>query len=129
MYFWFLCCKLIDHLCVSLFLGSVFYSIDLCVCFSARIILFQFIHLITCCAVLSCFSPVPLSATPWTVAPQAPLSMEFSRQEYWSGLPCLLPGDPPNPGTAPRSPALQVDFLLSYPPGIDNYAVLIDTAL
>jgi len=55
--------------------------------------------------------------------------MEFSRQEYWSGLPCPLPGDLPNPGTAPRSPALQVDFLPSEPPGIANHTVLIDIAL
>ena len=47
--------------------------------------------------------------TPWTGAHQAPLSMGFSRQEYWSGLPCPSPGDLPDPGTEPRSPALQVD--------------------
>ena len=52
--------------------------------------------------------------TPWTVAPQAPLLMGFSRQEYWSGLPCLPPGDLPNPEikpASPVSPALQVDSL------------------
>ena len=43
--------------------------------------------------------------------------MEFSRQEYWSGLPFLPPGDLPNPGTEPRSPALQADSLLSDLPG------------
>ena len=47
--------------------------------------------------VLSCFSCVQLFAAPWTVAHQAPLSMRFSRQEYWSGLPCPFPGDLPNP--------------------------------
>ena len=47
--------------------------------------------------------------TPWTVAYQAPQSMEFSRQEYWSGLPCPSPGDLPNPGIEPGSPALQAD--------------------
>ena len=47
---------------------------------------------------------------PWTVAHQAPLSMEFSRQEYWSGLPFLSPGDIPNPVIEPLSPALQVGF-------------------
>ena len=52
-----------------------------------------------------------LFATPWTVARQAPLSMGFSRQEYWSGLPCLSPGDLPDPGIKPRSPALQADSL------------------
>ena len=56
-------------------------------------------------------------ATPWTVAHQAPLSMEFSRQEYWSGLPFPIPGDHPNPGVEPMSPALQVDSLPSEPPG------------
>ena len=50
-------------------------------------------------------SRVQLFATPWTVARQAPLSMEFSRQEYWSGLPCPPPGDLPHPGIKPKSPA------------------------
>ena len=48
----------------------------------------------------------PTLATPWTVARQVPLSMGFSRQEYWNGWPCLPPGDPPNPGIDPRSPTL-----------------------
>ena len=48
------------------------------------------------------------SAIPWTVACQAPLSMEFSRQEYWSGLTFPSPGDLPNPGIKPGSPELQV---------------------
>ena len=59
----------------------------------------------------------PLFETPWTVALQAPLSMGFSRQEYWSGLPCPPPGDLSNPRVKPRSPALQVDSLPSEPPG------------
>ena len=50
------------------------------------------------------------SAMPWTVAHQAPLSMEFSRQEYWSGVPFSSPEDLPNPGSEPRSPALQADY-------------------
>ena len=57
--------------------------------------------------------PVRLSATPWTVAHQAPLSMGFSRQEYWSGLPCPPPGDLPKPGIEPAclmSPALAGRF-------------------
>ena len=57
---------------------------------------------------LSC---VWLFVTPWTVACQAPLSMEFSRQEYWSGLSFSSPGDLPNTGVEPRSPALQADSL------------------
>ena len=51
-------------------------------------------------------SRVQLFATPWTVAYQAPLSMGFSRQQYWSGLPFPSPGDLPDPGIKPRSPAL-----------------------
>ena len=62
-------------------------------------------------------SHVRLFATPWTVACQAPLSMGFSRQEYWSGLPFPSPGDLPNPGIEPGSPALEVDALTSEPPG------------
>ena len=54
---------------------------------------------------------------PWTIAHQAFLSMEFSRQEYWSGLPCLPPGDLPDSGIKPRFPALQADSLPSEPPG------------
>ena len=53
----------------------------------------------------------PTLATPWTVARQAPLSMGFSRQEYWSGLPFPSPGDLPDPGIKPRSPALPADSL------------------
>ena len=55
--------------------------------------------------------------TPWTVAHQASLSVEFSRQEYWSGLPCPSPADLPDTGIDPRSPVLQADSLLSEPPG------------
>ena len=67
--------------------------------------------------VLSCFSHVRLFATLWTVAHQAPLSMGFSRQEYWSGLPLLSPGDLPDPGVEPGSPALQAHSLASEPAG------------
>ena len=63
------------------------------------------------------FSHVRLFATPWTVADQAPQSVEFSRKEYWSGLPFPSPGDLPNPGIEPGSPALQADALPSEPPG------------
>ena len=49
---------------------------------------------------------VQLFATPWTVAYKAPLSMEFSRKEYWSGLPFPSPGDFPDPGIKPGSPSL-----------------------
>ena len=56
-------------------------------------------------------------ATPWTVAYQASPSMGFSRQEYWSGLPFPSPGDLPDPGIEPQSPALEADTLTSEPPG------------
>ena len=62
-------------------------------------------------------SRVRLFATLWTVALQAPPSMGFSRQEYWSGLPFPSPGDLPDPGVEPRSPALQAEALTSEPPG------------
>ena len=61
--------------------------------------------------VLSRFSRVHLFVTPWTVARQAPLSMGFSRQEHWRGLPCPPPGDPPDPGIKLVSPASQADSL------------------
>ena len=60
-------------------------------------------------------SVVSASATPWTIACQAPLMTEFSRQEYWSGLPFPFPGDLPDPGIEPESPALQADSLPSEP--------------
>ena len=53
----------------------------------------------------------PTLLIPWTVTHQAPLSVRFSRQEYWSGLPFASPGDLPNPGIEARSPALQADSL------------------
>ena len=62
-------------------------------------------------------SHVRLFAIPWTLAHQAPPSMGFSRQEYWSGLLFPSPGDLPDPGIEPRSPALQADDLTSEPPG------------
>ena len=65
--------------------------------------------------------PVQLFATLWTAAHQAPLSMGFSRQEYWSGWPRPPPGDPPDPGIEPTSPTLWADFLPSEPPGKPNY--------
>ena len=55
--------------------------------------------------------------TPWMVARQAPLSMGFLRQEYWSGLPFPSPWDLPNPGTEPTSPALAGGFFTTEPPG------------
>ena len=72
-------------------------------------------------------SHVRLFATPWTVAHQAPPSMGFSRQEYWSGLPFPSPGDVPNPGIEPRSPALQADTLTSEPSGKPVKLVILTT--
>ena len=69
------------------------------------------------CVCVSVAQSYPTIATPWTVAHQAPLSKGFSRQEYWRGLPFPSPGDLPDPGIEPTFPALQVDSLLSEPPG------------
>ena len=77
-----------------------------------------YIYVLVC--VLGRFSDVWLFATLWTVARQVPLSMVFSRQESWSGLPCPLPGDLPDPGIKPMSlmpPALQTASLPSDPSG------------
>ena len=68
-------------------------------------------------------SRVRLFATPWTAAYQAPLSMGFSRQEYWSRLPFPSPGDLPDPGIEPGSSGLQADALPSEPPGDWNKKV------
>ena len=67
---------------------------------------------------LSC---VRLFVTPWTIACQVPLSMEFPRQEYWSGLPCPPPGDLPNPGMEPASLALAGSFFSTEPSGKPTY--------
>ena len=74
-------------------------------------------------------SHVRLFATPWTVAYNAPPSIGFSRQEYWSGLPFPSPEDLPNLGIEPGSPALQADALPSEPPGKSpkhKYQLLFD---
>ena len=74
---------------------------------------------------LSC---VQLIAILWTVAYQAPPSMGFSRQEYWSGLPLPSPGHLPNPGIEPGYPAFQADALTSEPPGkpiVKNYGLYL----
>ena len=73
------------------------------------------VHVMWCDA--QSLSHVRLFATPRTVAYQAPPSMGFSRQEYWGGLPFPSPGDLPNPGIEPGSPAFQADALTSEPPG------------
>ena len=72
-------------------------------------------------------SRVRLFVIPWTVAYQTPLSMGFSRQEYWSGLPFPSPGDLPDPGIEPGFPALEADALTSEPPG--NISFYVSTIL
>ena len=69
---------------------------------------------------LTAFQCVRLFETPWTVARQAPLSTEFSRQEYCSRLPFPSPGDLPHPGIEPRSPTMQADSLPSEPPSVKS---------
>ena len=73
------------------------------------------------CNAVMALNRVRLFATPWTVAYQVPPSMGFSRQEYWSGLPFPSPGDLPDPGIEPRSPASQADALPSEPPGKSHF--------
>ena len=79
------------------------------------------VEAIVCCDLVELkvksLSRVRLFATLWTVAHQAPPSMGFSRQEYWSGVPFPSPGDLPDPGIEPRSSALQAEALTSEPPG------------
>ena len=82
--------------------------------FSFGQLLPSLIHVHAC--MLSCLSRVQLFETLWTIAHQAPLSMGFSRQEYWSGLQCPPPGDLPNPGFEPMSvmsPALAGEFFIT----------------
>ena len=68
-------------------------------------------------AVVLSLSHVRLVATPWTVARQAPLSLGFPRQEYWSGFPFSSPGDLPNTGVKPKSPALAEGCFPAEPTG------------
>jgi len=89
----------------------------------AHVLIFGQFFLLPLTLVISPWSEVkgtqscPTLCDPWTVAHKAPLSMEFSRPEYWSGLPLPSQGDLPNPGIKPRSPALQADSLPTEPPG------------
>ena len=76
------------------------------------------------CSEVKWLSRVRLFATLWTVAHQAPPSMGFSRQEYWSELPFPSPGDLPDPRIKPRSPTLQADALTSEPPGKPIYVYI-----
>ena len=67
-------------------------------------------------------SRVQLFETPWTIAHQAPVPMEFSRQKYWSGLPFPTSEDLPDPGIEPASPALADGFFTTLPPGKPNFS-------
>ena len=95
----------------------------MCVCVCVCIYIYIYIYIVK--VKLKFLSHVRLFATPWTVAYQAPPSLGFSRQEYWSGVPFPSPGDLPNPGIEPGSPALQADALPSEPPG--NLYVLAES--
>ena len=88
--------------------------VDCLICWYTKIFYWTEVHPVCCVRSLS---RVWLFATPRTVARQTLLSMGSSRQEYWSGLPFPSPGDLPNPGIEPRSPALQADTLTSELPG------------
>ena len=78
--------------CTAKWMLYMFFSDYLSSCY------FKILNIVPCVWVLSCFSRAQLFVTLWTVACQAPLSMGFSRQEYWRGLPCPSPGHLPNPG-------------------------------
>ena len=121
---WLPCHVLGDYIFCSLLLGSLFYSIGLCV-----ILCQDHTVLITmlCCAQLLLPESCPTLCDLWTVASQVPLSMGFSRQEYWSRLLCPLPGDLPNPGIEPTSLALQAVSLSTEPPGkpFDYYSFVV----
>ena len=84
----------------------------------------QWVLTVCVCVCVLLAQPCPTLVTPQTVARQAPLFMEFSRQEYCSGQPFPPPGDLPKPGIKPRSPALQTDSLPSEPPGKPSLSIL-----
>ena len=92
-------------------------NITLPVSFSLKAVQEYYLSLGDGVYVLSRFSHVLLFVTLWTVARQAPLSMGFSRQEYWNGLPFPPPGDLPDPRIEPMTPTLQASSFLSEPAG------------
>ena len=85
----------------------------------------QCFHFITLKYIVQSLSHVQLFATTWTVDYQAPLSIGFSRQEFWSGSPLPSPEDLPDPGIEPGSPTLQTDALPSEPPGKSLEALIV----
>ena len=117
-----------------MFTGSTYCTLFLLDCFNFAFECVFLFHYLIChyiftlgiCYALVCvcarvrvcsLSRVQLFATPWTVSRQAPLSVGFLRQEYWSGLPFLSPGDLPDPGIKLESPASAGEFFTSEPPG------------
>ena len=97
--------------------------------FQARVLEWGAIACSNSKSLVKSLSRVLLFATLQTVACQAPPSMGFSRQEYWSGLPFPSPGDLPNPGLEPRSPALEADALTSEPPGVAYFIYSVDVSV
>ena len=95
------------------FLISPCYSLELCIQMLISFLFFFSQLFVSLKVKVKLFSRVQLFSTLWTVALQAPPSVGYSRQEYWSGLPFPSPGDLPDPGIKPRSPALQADALTS----------------
>ena len=92
---------------IFLWLSSTPFCVCVCIC------IYIYTHVCVCACMLSHFSHVQLFCNPMDYSPQAPLFMEFSRQEYWSGLPCPPPRDRPDPGIKPislMSPALAGRF-------------------
>ena len=106
------------YISVIYFQQNVCISSNIIVCFGLLFML-GYCYISKQCLLLLCqlLGRVWLFGTPWTIAHQPPLSMGFSRQQYWSGLPFLSPGDLPDPGIKPGCLALQADSLPSKPPG------------
>ena len=108
-----------------------------CMCMYTQMDVHTFIYIHMCtymwCAVFWLVTQLGLTlfATPWMAARQAPLSMGFPRQEYWSGLPFLSPGDLPNPGIQLSSPALVGRFFLplSHQGKLHTYIFVINTCI
>ena len=98
-------CVLCTHVCVHVHVCMcVHMCVRVCACVCMCVGAYNFWSCSFSCSVMSD------SVTPWTVAHQGPLTTGFSRQEYWSGLPFPSPGDPPDPGMEPASPALAGGF-------------------
>jgi len=101
-----------------------FFLLD-CLLFSHWVVRLV-LNIMDACLPACTLSHVRLFATPWTAARQAPLSMAFPRQEYWSGLPFPSPRDLLDPGMEPGSPASQADFFITEPPVKPQMLWMID---